>query len=189
MEKVKKNLEKRYNVWFYVAALYVSYFVGNYLQNEMTIYGIIGQFNMLMSLISNNGLPYLFVVMLKLLIPLVQVGLFELFSRVFFGLSNSFSFGSVNMKSNDFVAALRIFVIMLNLALGLLNLLYYLFNFLIPLGFIVLTFMLTTAAYFMFFIYINKHYLDKKTAHRAFRTMSMLYLAITFFNLAGGIIL
>jgi hypothetical protein len=187
-QNIKVNIEKRYNKWVYIGALYLSYIAGAYLQSEMTIYGVIDNFSMLLSTIQQQA-PYSTVIFLRLLIPLLHVGLFELFSRIFYALCNTFSFGAVSMSSKDFVSCLRIFVILANIALGILNLLYYFYNFLIPIGFMVLSFAITTGAYFMFFMYINKHYLDKKTAHRAFRIMAIFYLSISFFNIVGGLIL
>lgn len=186
--KTKINLEKRYKNWYYLIALYISFFVGNLFETEMTVYTLIGQLNMLFSSI-NGFVPYAVVVFLNVIIPLFHVLLFHVFARVFYGLSNAFSFGAISMQSKDFVSALRLFVIFLNLALGFLNLFYYLFNFLIPLGMLVLNFAFTTTAYLLFFMYIYKHYLDKKTAHRAFRTMALFYLTFTLFNLAGGILI
>ncbi len=188
MEKAIKNIEKRFNVWVYAAALYISYGIGNFLNNEITVYSVIGQLNMLFATIGGYA-PYALMVIMRFIVPLISVGLFEVFSRVFFALSNSFSLGAVTMQSKDFVGCLRIFVILSNLAHGVLNLLYYFFNFLIPLGMAVLSFAVTSAAYLLFFMYIKKYYLDKKTAHRAFRTMAMIYLLFSFFDIAGGILI
>lgn len=183
--KAKKNIEKRFKVWVYVVALYLSFVIGGYFNSEITVYSIIGQLNMLFSTV-NGYTPYGVAIVLKLVVPLISLALFEIFSRVFYSLCNTFSLGAVTMTSNDFVRALRIFVILENLALGALNLLFYFFNFLIPLGMVVLSFAITTTAYTLFFMYINKHYLDKKTAYRAFRIMAVLYLAMSFVNIAGG---
>ncbi len=133
--------------------------------------------------------PYILMIMLRIIAPLISVALFELFSRVFYALSNTVSFGAITMKSGDFVSALRLFVILSNIGLGLLNLLYYFFNFLIPLGMVVLEFAVVSAAYILFFMYINKYYLDKKTAHRAFLAMAIIYLLFSLFNIAGGLLL
>lgn len=187
MEKTKPLIEKRYNKWIYIGVLYLSFIIGNLFNYETSAYSIIGQLNMLFSS-AGSYVPYAVGVIIKLVAPLISVALFEIFSRVFYGLSNSFSLGAITMSSRDFTAALRIFVILSNLAHGILTFMYYFFNFLIPLGMIVLSFAITSVAYVMFFLYIDKHYLDKKTAHRAFRTMAVFYLAFSLFNIAGGIL-
>jgi hypothetical protein len=191
MEKAQnnlKNFEKKYPWWLYLCGLYLSYLIGNFFNTEMTVYSIIGQLNMLFSTIGSY-VPYILMIMLRIIAPLISVALFELFSRVFYALSNAVSFGAITMKSKDFVSALRLFVILSNIGLGLLNLLYYFFNFLIPLGMVVLEFAVVSTAYILFFTYIDKYYLDKKTAHRAFSTMAIIYLLFSLFNIAGGLLL
>lgn len=185
---MKTNIEKRFNVWVYIAALYLSFLAGSYLQNEIAANSVISYYNMLFNEVYGQ-MPYVFGIIIKLIVPALHVALFELFSRIFYVICNAMSFGAVRMSSKDFVAALRIFVILANLALGVLNLFYFFFNFLIPLGFMVLEFAIYTAAYFLFFVYIYKRYLDKKTAHRAFRTMAMLYMFVSLFNIVGGLML
>lgn len=190
MEKTltNKRLEKRFNVWLYIGILYISFFAATFFENEMELYSLINQLNLIFSPLYGY-FPYSFEIILRMLLPLINVGLFEIFSRIFFKLSNAFSFGSVTMNGKDFVAALRLFVIFENFALGVLNLCYYLFNFLIPLGMVVISFVITSTAYFLFFMYINKYYLDPKTSHRAFRIMALFYLVFTFANIAGGLLI
>lgn len=187
-QNIKNNIENKFNIWIYVIALYISYIIGDFFNTEITMFTFINQLNMLFSTINSNT-PYAVEILLRFFIPLISVGLFELFARVFYGLTNTFSLGALNIKSKDFVNVLRVFVIAANLLLGVLNLLYYFFNFLIPLGMVVLEFTIMSAAYLFFFLYLNKYYLDKKTAHRAFRTMALIYLGFTFFGIAGGILL
>jgi len=183
-----KRIENRFNVWWYVAVLYLSFLLGNYFDNEITLNTFINQLNMLFGTI-NSYTPYALGVVFRFLIPLISVGLFEIFARVFYGITNAFSLGALNIKVKDFVGVLRIFVIVSNLVMGIFNLLYFFFNFLIPLGKTVISFGVISAAYLLFFLYINKYYLDKKMAHRAFRTMALLYLVYSFFTITRGVIL
>jgi fatty acid desaturase len=186
--KTAINIEKRFNVWVYIAVLYLSFLAGTYLQSEIAANSVILNYNMLFGDVYGQ-MPYFYGIIIKLIVPVIHVALFELFARIFYVICNAMSFGAIRMTSKDFAACLRIFVILANFALGALNLLYYFFNFLIPLGFTVLGFAVYTAAYFWFFTYIYKHYLDKKTAHRAFRTMAVFYMAISLFNILGGLLL
>ena len=189
MEKTatNKRLENRFNVWIYIGVLYISFIAATYFESEMTLNSVISQLNSIFSPVYGY-IPFFFEIIIRLIIPLFYVGLFELFSRIFYRLSNTFSFGSVTMSGKDFVSALRLFVILENLAMGVLNLFYFLFNFIIPLGMVVISFIITSTAYFMFYMYINKYYLDPKTSHRAFRIMATFYLIYTFFTIAGGLL-
>ena len=67
-QNIKVNIEKRYNKWVYIGALYLSYIAGAYLQSEMTIYGVIDNFSMLLSTIQQQA-PYSTVILLRLIIP------------------------------------------------------------------------------------------------------------------------
>jgi hypothetical protein len=186
--KISLPLERRFHKRWYHLALYLALFAGTFFQNELAIDSLVSQLNYIFS-DAYGQLSIAFVYVFRFLAPLIHLLVFELISRFVYMYTNRLTFGAVGLTAPQFVSALRLFVILGNLAFGIFNLLFYFYNFLIPLGQIVLRFFIMTAAYFLFYLYIDKHYLDPKGAHRVFRAMAILYLTFSLLNLLGGLLL
>lgn len=183
----KKLIENRYNVWLYVAVLFFAMLLGTHFQTGMQINSIVSNMNMLLG--SEYGrASYGIYIFLRFFSAGISVVVFELLARGFYYLTNNFTFGALNMGINNFMRILRVFEILKYAALALLNLAFYFANFLIPIGITVISFAVSTAAYFLFFIYLNKHYLDPKAAHRVFRVMAVIYIMVSVFKVIGGLI-
>lgn len=174
----KIRLEDRFNVWIFIAALYVSFLAGNFFESEMAINTMLADLGTLFKTMEGY-IPRAFLVIIHIIMPMLSVAIFELFARVFYSLSDRFSRHAIGIGANRFVSALRPFMILINLAKAVLCLFYYLFPFIIPLGLVVLTFAIESAGFLLFFLYIDRHYLDKKTADKAFMAMAIFYLVYT----------
>ena len=170
----KVRLEQRFNVWVYVIALYLSYLAGNFFNNDMAINTALSQVGSLFKSI-DGYIPYAFVVVLHILTPMLSVAIFEVFSRVFYYITNSISRQAIGIGANRFTRSCGSWIL-INLVNGVLNIFYYFFPFLVPLGLNVLSFVIEGAGLLFFFFYLNKHYLDEKTADKAFLAVASFYL-------------
>lgn len=183
----KKRLENRYNVWVYRAVLLLSFYLGKYFTTGMTVNTVITHLNMIFG--SHYGpLSYSFIIVLRVVFAAMEVLITEIAARLVFMLSNSMSFGAVTMSYKNFVGSVRLFVIAKNLIFGIFGLLFYRYNFLIAMGVIVGDFVIATAVYFMFFLYIKKHYLDPKMVNRAFRVLAIIYFSYKLIPILGGVL-
>ncbi|NLK17261.1 MAG: hypothetical protein GX304_01880 [Clostridiales bacterium] len=178
LDRPKARIEDRFNIWVYVLALYLSFLLGSFFENGMAVNSMFAQLSTLFKSI-DGYIPYSLAVIIHMVIPMLSVALFELVARVFYSISNRLSRHAVAVGANRFVAALRPFVILINLVKAVLGLFYFLFPFLIPLGLTVLSFIVESAGFFLFFVYLSRHYLDKKTADKAFMVMAIFYLLYT----------
>ncbi len=178
LDRPKARIEDRFNAWVLVLALYLSFLLGNFFENEMAINTMFAQLSTLFKTIEGY-IPYYFAVIMHFVIPLLSLALFELAARVFYFISDRLSRHAVGIGSTRFIRALRPFMILINLVKALLGLLYFFFPFLIPLGLSVLAFAVESAGFLLFFMYLGRHYLDKKTADKAFMVMAIFYLLYT----------
>lgn len=173
--KQKKRIENRYNVWLYRLILCLTFFVGYYFSTGLNVNMVITQINYIFA--EHSGpIPYAFEYILRFIIAVMQVVFVEIVARILFYVVNTFTIGALTMSLRNFVATARVFVILQNLIFAVLSIALYFFNFFIPFGLVAVKFVVTTGVFALFFAYINKHYLDPKVAHRAFRMMASFYL-------------
>ena len=153
----------------------------------MTVNTIINHLNLIFGA-QYGSLGYGFVIILRIFMAAAEVLVFEIAVRVVFFMAGLISFGAVTMSYKNFAGVMRLFVIAKNIALGILGIFYYYFNYIITPGIIVGGFIINTAAYFCFFLYIKKYYLDEKMVHRAFRALALIYLGYSLMTIMGGIL-
>ena len=157
--------------------LFAAVFYVNYLGNRSMIVNIIKDYQI------NETSVF---IVASIIMALVQVGIFELISRLLFNfVSRKNMFKAFNCNKEQFMDVLRWFYIIRCVILGSISLLVLYFNFLLPLFNLVINFIISVIVYFIFFIWLKKlNYLNMALIHRTFLNLAVvvvLYYGLIMF--------
>ena len=120
---------------------------------------------------------------LTIFIALLQVGIFELLSRILFShVSRKTGYKAFTCEKGQFVDILRWFYIIRCAILGSAFLFVYFFNFLLPLANLLFKFVISVISYYVFFIWLKKlNCLNKAVIHKTF--LNFAVLVVLFYGL------
>jgi len=179
-----KLIENKFNVWWYIALLYLAALLGSSFEGEMTANFLLGQIGAMYG-VSMSYVSYIFI---RLLVPVMSVLLFEGISRLLFIFIRRNTY-NLNVEMRHFVNALRLFETARLAITGLFGILFYFANFLIPLGLIIIDFIVSAVCYTGFFLYFNKNYLTAETSHKIFSSLATVFIIFNAITFIGGLAL